>query len=79
MSNVIGSVLSFHSNDNPSGFFRCDGSTLLINEHPILYSSIGTTFGGDGVTTFQIPNNLEQEIPDVEYWICYEGIGPRGV
>jgi microcystin-dependent protein len=77
MIKIIGSVQSFHNNENPEDFFRCDGSILLINEYPFLFSSIGTTFGGDGETTFQIPNNLEQEIPDVEYWICYNGDSPR--
>ena len=40
----------------PAGFVRCDGRLLLIAEYPDLYSLLGTTYGGDGVTTFGVPD-----------------------
>tara|TARA_B100000035_G_scaffold274444_1_gene250841 strand:+ start:2834 stop:3484 length:651 start_codon:yes stop_codon:yes gene_type:complete len=40
----------------PDGFLRCDGRTLNIADYPELYALISTSFGGDGNTTFAIPN-----------------------
>lgn len=34
----------------------CDGTELLISDYNILYNLIGTTYGGDGETTFALPN-----------------------
>lgn len=42
--------------DAPTGWAYCDGSVLNIEDEPLLYSRIGTTFGGDGVTTFALPD-----------------------
>lgn len=39
----------------PVGFLIEDGSTLNIDDYPDLFAVIGTTWGGDGVTTFQLP------------------------
>lgn len=39
-----------------SNHLLCDGSTLNITQFPDLYDAIGTTFGGDGVTTFKLPD-----------------------
>lgn len=38
------------------GWQLCDGSLLSINEYEALYSLMGTTYGGDGVTTFAVPD-----------------------
>ena len=40
----------------------CDGSTLNIIDFPQLYDEIGTTFGGDGVTTFALPDYSGQAL-----------------
>ena len=40
----------------PDGWAVCDGSGFQISEHELLYSLIGTTYGGDGVTTFRVPD-----------------------
>lgn len=40
----------------------CDGSTLNITDFPQLYDEIGTTFGGDGVTTFALPDYSGQAL-----------------
>lgn len=40
----------------PFGWLPCDGQTLAINSYPDLYNVIGTTYGGDGVTTFVLPD-----------------------
>ena len=40
----------------PAGWMACDGRYLLISEYPDLFKLIGTRYGGDGVTTFHLPD-----------------------
>lgn len=40
----------------PANWLVCDGSLLAINQYQPLYSLLGTTYGGDGVTTFALPD-----------------------
>ena len=40
----------------PQGWMICDGSVLQISQYPSLFAAIGDTFGGDGHTTFAIPD-----------------------
>jgi len=40
----------------PAGWLPTDGSVLLIQNYPALFSAIGTKYGGDGLTTFALPN-----------------------
>jgi microcystin-dependent protein len=40
----------------PQGWAMCNGQTLPISQNVALFSLLGTTYGGDGVTTFQLPN-----------------------
>lgn len=40
----------------PPGWHECDGSLLPISEYTALFSLIGTTFGGDGINTFAVPD-----------------------
>ena len=40
----------------PRGWATCDGQILPINQNQSLYSLLGTTYGGDGRTTFGLPN-----------------------
>lgn len=40
----------------PSGFLECNGDIYQISEYPTLFAIIGNTFGGDGITTFAVPN-----------------------
>ncbi len=40
----------------PRGWALCDGQVLPINQNQSLYSLLGTTFGGDGVTSFALPD-----------------------
>ena len=40
----------------PRGFALCDGQTLPINQNQSLFSLLGTTYGGDGRTTFRLPD-----------------------
>ena len=51
----IGVVSAFAGNFAPSGM-ACDGQLLSISEYEALYTILGTTYGGDGVNTFALPN-----------------------
>ena len=46
----------------PVGWLVCDGSLLPISQYEVLYTLIGTTYGGDGTTNFALPD-LRSRIP----------------
>lgn len=52
----IGEIRMFAGNFAPRGWAFCDGQLLPINQHQALYSILGTTYGGDGSTTFALPD-----------------------
>ena len=52
----VGQIIATGFNFAPVGWQRCDGSLLSISENSTLYNLIGTTYGGDGVSTFAVPN-----------------------
>jgi microcystin-dependent protein len=59
MSNpYIGEIRMFGGNFPPNGWAICDGSLMQISQNDVLFQLIGTTYGGDGVNTFGLPNLL---------------------
>jgi microcystin-dependent protein len=52
----------FAGNFAPAGWMLCQGQTLAISENETLFNLIGTTYGGDGQTTFNLPN-LTSRVP----------------
>ncbi len=52
----IGEVRMFGGNFAPLNWAFCNGQTLPIAQNDVLYSLIGTTYGGDGQSTFALPN-----------------------
>ena len=48
----------------PNGWHECDGSLLPISEYEVLFTLIGTTYGGDGQSTFAVPNAKGKVIID---------------
>jgi microcystin-dependent protein len=52
----IGSIVLFAGNFVPRGWALCDGSTLSIQQYTALFSILGTTYGGNGTTTFGLPD-----------------------
>lgn len=65
----IGELMLFAGNFAPQGWALCHGQTLSIASNTALFAIIGTTYGGDGVTTFRLPD-LRGRVP-----ICF-GQGP---
>ena len=53
---VIGEIQMFGFNFAPRGWAFCNGATLSIAQNTALFSLIGTIYGGNGQTTFQLPN-----------------------
>jgi len=46
----------------PKGWAFCDGQVMPINQNQALFSLLGTTYGGNGITTFALPN-LQSRVP----------------
>jgi microcystin-dependent protein len=58
----IGEIRMFGGSFAPAGWAFCDGRTLPISENDALFTLIGTTYGGDGQETFNLPN-LQGRLP----------------
>ena len=54
--NPIGQVTFFAGSAAPSGFLVCDGSVYQVEDYPGLAATLTDTYGGDGVTTFAVPD-----------------------
>lgn len=52
----IGEIQMFGFNFNPRGWAFCNGATIAIQQNTALFALLGTTYGGNGQTTFQLPN-----------------------
>ena len=67
----VGEIRMFAGSFAPAGWMTCEGQTLPISENEILFQLIGTTYGGDGESTFNLPN-LASRVP------IHMGTGPGG-
>ena len=56
MEPFLGQIQAFGFNFAPRGWAFCDGQLLPISSNTALFSLLGTTFGGDGRTTFALPD-----------------------
>lgn len=56
MEGMIGEIRMFGGNFAPRTWALCDGQLLAISSNTALFSILGTTFGGDGRTTFALPD-----------------------
>lgn len=52
----IGEILMFSGNFAPRGWAFCNGQLISIQQNPALFSILGNTYGGDGRTTFALPD-----------------------
>jgi microcystin-dependent protein len=67
----VGEIRMFAGNFNPNGWMFCEGQLLPISENETLFQLIGTMYGGDGESTFALPD-LRGRIP------LHFGTGPDG-
>lgn len=65
----VGEIRLFAGNFAPAGWAICNGSLLAIAENDVLFNLIGTTYGGDGQSTFALPD-LRGRVP------VHQGQGP---
>ncbi|WP_363796772.1 tail fiber protein [Lysobacter firmicutimachus] len=65
----IGQIQLFGFNFPPRGWAFCNGATLAIQQNTALFSLLGTQYGGNGQTTFQLPNLANRAA-------CEQGQGP---
>ena len=68
----VGEIRIFAGNFAPAGWMDCDGQLLPISENETLFQLIGTTYGGDGQSTFALPN-LQSRVP------VHQGTGSDGI
>lgn len=59
---MVGQITAFAGNFEPNGTLFCDGRLLPISEYETLFQVIGTTYGGDGQSTFALPD-LRGRVP----------------
>jgi microcystin-dependent protein len=69
MESYIGQICLFGFNFAPNGWAFCNGQLMSIAQNSALFSLLGTTYGGDGRTTFALPN-LQGRVP------IHQGQGP---
>ena len=62
MEEYLGTIKAFGFNFAPRGWAQCHGQLLPINQYDALFSLLGTTYGGDGRTTFGLPD-LRGHVP----------------
>jgi hypothetical protein len=72
----IGQVFLFAGNFPPRGTAFAHGQLLSIAQNTALFSLLGTTYGGNGVTTFALPDMRGLEPAGVNYVICLGGVYP---
>ena len=68
----VGEIRMFAGNFAPAGWMFCEGQLLPISENETLFQLIGTTYGGDGESTFALPD-LRGRIP------IHQGNGSEGI
>ncbi|WP_134703729.1 phage tail protein [Ammoniphilus sp. YIM 78166] len=73
----IGEIQLFPYNFAPRGWAVCEGQLLSISTNTALFSLLGTNFGGNGMTTFALPDLRGAEpSPYVRYYISLQGVFP---
>lgn len=59
---MLAQINLFAGTVTPQGWLPCEGQVLLINQHTALFSLLGTTYGGNGINNFALPD-LSSRIP----------------
>lgn len=75
MEPLLGQIQIFPYTFPPTNWSPCNGQILQISQNQALYALLGPNFGGDGKTTFALPN-LKGPAEGVGYYIAMQGIFP---
>jgi microcystin-dependent protein len=75
---ILASIILFGGNFAPRGFAFCEGQTISISNYTAVFSLVGTTYGGNGTSTFALPDfrEAEKSLGGARYIIALEGIFP---
>ena len=77
MEPLLGQIQLLPYNFAPAGWAFCEGQLQQISQNPALFSLLGTMYGGDGVSTFALPNLKGKEPdPNLHYCVALQGIFP---
>ncbi|MEU7143311.1 tail fiber protein [Nocardia sp. NPDC046473] len=78
MDPILGQIALLAFGWTPQGWASCEGQILQIGDYQALFSLIGTTYGGDGKSTFALPNLKAQAeaFGGAQFVIAVEGIYP---
>lgn len=71
----LGEIRRFGFDFAPAGWAKCDGQLLQINDYQALFSLLGTNYGGDGETTFGLPD-LRGRV--ATHWTSGSPLGRKG-
>jgi len=75
MEPFIGQIQLFAFSFPPQGWMSCEGQVLSISQYTALFSLLGTTYGGNGTSTFALPN-LKAPLDGTHYCIAIQGVYP---
>jgi microcystin-dependent protein len=75
MDELVGVIKLFVGTYVPQGYMECNGELLSVQQNLILYSIIGTIYGGNGTTNFGLPK-LTPPNEFMKYIICVQGMYP---
>jgi microcystin-dependent protein len=78
MDYFLGDIVLFPYTYAQQDWMWCEGQMLQVQQYTALFSLIGNQYGGDGSTTFALPNMRGAEPqPGLHYSICINGIYPQ--
>lgn len=74
MDSYLGEIVLVAFSYAPNGWLKCQGQYLPIAQNSALFSLLGTTYGGDGMSTFRLPTIIAPT--GLNYIICIQGSFP---
>ncbi len=78
MEYTLGEISLFGYSFQQAGWTTCEGQILQVVQNQALFSLIGYTYGGNGTTTFALPNLKGAEpLPGMKYYIVTSGLYPE--
>ena len=75
---ILGQIQLYSYQFEMMGWMSCQGQTLQIMQNQALFSLIGNKYGGDGITTFCLPDLRNTEpVEGTRYFIATQGLYPQ--
>jgi microcystin-dependent protein len=78
MDYYLGQIWKFGFFFAPYNWLECAGQTLQINQYQSLFTLLGNKYGGDGITTFNLPDMRDASLfaCGMKYYISTDGVWP---